>query len=93
MMPTTEELSITLPGDMAETIRGKVQAGAYASTSEKIREELHLLGEQDDLKAQRLAWMREQIDRSLADPRPSIETDDVFAQLRDRHRRRTDRDA
>jgi antitoxin ParD1/3/4 len=91
-MQTTEKLSISLPRDMAEMIRGKVQAGAYASNSEVIREALRLLQDQDDLKAQKLAWMRERIDRSIADPRPSIEADDVFARLEDRHRRGTDRD-
>lgn len=92
-MQTTEKLSITLPRDMAEMIRGKVQAGAYASNSEVIREALRLLQEQDELRAQKLAWMREKIDRSLADPRPSSEADDVFARLGDRHPRRADRRA
>ena len=92
-MQTTEKLSITLPRDMAEMIRGKVQAGAYASDSEVIREALRLLQDQDDLKAQKLAaWLREKIDRSLNDPRPSIAADDVFARLEDRHRRGTDSD-
>ena len=89
-MPTTEKLSITLPRDMAEMIRGKVQAGAYASNSEVIREALRLLQEQDGLKAQKLAWMREKIDRALADPRPSLEADEVFDRLEERHRRGTD---
>ena len=91
-MPTTEKLSITLPRDMAEMIRGKVQAGAYASNSEVIREALRLLQEQDGLKAQKLAWMREKIDRALADPRPSLEADEVFERLEERHRRRADAD-
>lgn len=43
MMPTTEKLSITLPRDMAEMIRGKVQAGTHASNSEVIREALRLM--------------------------------------------------
>lgn len=92
-MQTTEKLSITLPRDMAEMIRGKVQAGAYASNSEVIREALRLLQEQDGLKAQKLAWMREKIDCSLADPRPSSEADDVFARLADRPARPSDQDA
>jgi antitoxin ParD1/3/4 len=77
---------------MAEMIRGKVQAGAYASNSEVIREALRLLQEQDGLKAQKLAWMREKIDRALADPRPSLEADEVFERLEERHRRRADAD-
>jgi antitoxin ParD1/3/4 len=89
-MPTTEKLSITLPRDMAEMIRGKVQTGAYASNSEVIREALRLLQEQEKLKAQKLAWLREKVDRSLADPRPSVEADEVFARLEERQGRRSD---
>lgn len=92
-MQTTEKLSITLPRDMAEMIRGKVQAGAYASNSEVIREALRLLQEQEGLKAQKLAWLREKIDRSPADPRPSVDADEVFARLEERHRRRGEGDA
>lgn len=73
-------------------IRGKVQAGAYASNSEVIRKALRLLQDQDDLKAQKLTWLREKIDHSLSDPRPSSEADEVFARLENRHRRGTDRD-
>lgn len=90
-MQTTEKLSITLPRELAEMIRGKVQAGAYASNSEVVREALRLLQEQEGLKAQKLVWLREKIDRALADPRPSIDADEVFARLEDRHPRRTEK--
>jgi antitoxin ParD1/3/4 len=89
MVQTSEKLSITLPKDMAEMIRGRVQAGAYASNSEVIRAALRLLQEQEELKARKLAWLREKIDRSLGDPRPSVEADEVFARLEERHRRRS----
>ena len=87
-MPATEKLSITLPRDMAEMIRGRVQAGAYASNSEVIREALRRLQEQEALRAQKLAWLQEKIERSLADPRPSVEADEVWARLEKRQRRR-----
>lgn len=89
-MQTTEKLSITLPRDMAEMVRGKVRGGAYASNSEVIREALRLMREQEGEKAQKLAWLREKIDRSLADPRPSVEADEVFVRLEERHGRRGD---
>jgi Arc/MetJ-type ribon-helix-helix transcriptional regulator len=88
-MQITKKLSITLPKDMAEMMQGMVQP-SYAPNGKVIREAL--LQDQDDLKAQRLVWMREKIDRSLADPGPSIEADDIFARLEDRHRRSADRD-
>ncbi len=88
MTQTTEKLSITLPRDMARMIRGKVEAGAYASNSEVIREALRLMQEHEGEKAQKLAWLREKIDHSLDDPRPSVEGDEVFARLEERHRRK-----
>ena len=39
-MRPAEKLSITLPAEMAEMVRSKVQGGAYASNSEVIREEI-----------------------------------------------------
>jgi hypothetical protein len=44
--------------------------------------------ERDGNRAHKLAWLREKIDRSLADPRPSVDADEVFARLEERHRRR-----
>jgi antitoxin ParD1/3/4 len=87
-MQTTEKLSITLPRDMAQMVRGKVELGACASNSEVIREALRLMQERDGDRAHKLAWLREKIDRSLTDPRPSVDADEVFARLEERHRRR-----
>lgn len=42
-MMTTRRLSITLPLDMAESLRAKVRSGEYASESEVIREGLRTL--------------------------------------------------
>ena len=35
-MRTTQQMSITLPNDMANVVKSKVQAGEYASESEVI---------------------------------------------------------
>jgi len=35
-MQTTQQFSITLPNDMADVMKAKVQAGEYASESEVI---------------------------------------------------------
>jgi len=42
-MRTTQQLSITLPNEMADLVRAKVQSGEYASESEVIREGLRAL--------------------------------------------------
>ena len=42
-MRSTRQLSITLPNEMAEAVRAKVEAGEYASESEVIRDGLRVL--------------------------------------------------
>ena len=42
-MRTTRQLSITLPNDMADALRERVDSGAYASKSEVIRDGLRTL--------------------------------------------------
>jgi antitoxin ParD1/3/4 len=42
-MRSTKQLSITLPHEMAEMVRVKVDSGAYASESEVIRDGLRAL--------------------------------------------------
>ena len=46
-MRTTQQFSITLPHDMAETVRAKVAAGTYATESEVIRDGLRVLMARD----------------------------------------------
>ncbi len=88
-MQSTEKLSITLSSELVRMIREKVGTGAYASNSEVIREALRLLQARDQLEAQKLAALREKVERSLAEADQSLEADEVFARLDQRHRRRT----
>ncbi len=46
-MRTTQQMSITLPNEMAQAVRAKVAAGEYASESEVIREGLRALTARD----------------------------------------------
>ncbi len=46
-MRTTQQLSITLPKDMATMVKAKVNTGDYASESEVIRDGLRALLERD----------------------------------------------
>ncbi|MGH7101026.1 MAG: type II toxin-antitoxin system ParD family antitoxin [Acetobacteraceae bacterium] len=57
-MRTTQQLSITLPNDMADMVRAKVTAGEYASESEVIRDGLRALAARDKAVE---AWLREQV--------------------------------
>ncbi|MBV9811510.1 MAG: type II toxin-antitoxin system ParD family antitoxin [Acetobacteraceae bacterium] len=63
-----ETLSITLPADMAQTIRAAVSTGAYASDSEVIREAMRLWQERHADREQRLSVIRTRIQDAIDDP-------------------------
>lgn len=46
-MRTTKALSVTLPIELADMVKAKVESGDYASESEVIREGLRALKERD----------------------------------------------
>ena len=64
----TEKLSISLPADMAQMIRLRVQSGAYASNSEVIRDALRLWQSRDQEREQRLEAIRAGINEAADDP-------------------------
>jgi len=88
-MQNVEKLSITLPREMARTVREKVAAGEYASNSEVIREALRLLQAEETLKAEKLAALRHKINRSIEEGGPSLEADEVFERLKVRRKSAT----
>jgi antitoxin ParD1/3/4 len=84
-MRPAEKLSITLPAEMAEMIRSKVEGGAYASNSEVIREALRFWHDREVTKTQRLDEIRNQIAESINDPRPSLPAGEVRQRLKKLH--------
>lgn len=81
-MRSTRQLSITLPNEMAEMVRAKVESGEYASESGVIRDGLRSLRARD-LVFER--WLREQVapahDALAGDPRRAIPVGDVKTDL------------
>jgi putative addiction module CopG family antidote len=81
-MRTTQQLSITLPNDMAEAIRTKVRAGEYATESEVIRDGLRALIARDKAVEN---WLHQQVgpayDALKADPSRGVTIDQVRARL------------
>lgn len=67
MSATLERLTITMPPEMAMTIRQAVDDGAYASTSEVIREALREWNTRRQLMLTELAELKAEIDQGLAD--------------------------
>jgi antitoxin ParD1/3/4 len=58
-------MNISLTPELEKLVDSKVKSGRYASASEVIREGLRLLEEQDQLRQQRLAEVRQKIDRGI----------------------------
>ena len=57
-MRTTQQLSITLPHEMAELVRSKVASGQYATESEVLRDGLRALADRDRAVEQ---WLRQKV--------------------------------
>jgi antitoxin ParD1/3/4 len=85
MARSSRPISITL-GDLHKSVEARVATGAYASASEVLRAALRAL---DREEAAVTEWLRQRVDESLTDPRPSIPARTVFDRLRKRHARST----
>lgn len=81
-MRSTQQLSITLPNDMAEAVRAKVASGEYATDSEVIRDGLRALLARDRAVD---AWLRRDVaatfDAMAADPSRAVSVGGVKARL------------
>jgi antitoxin ParD1/3/4 len=62
-----ERMTITLPSDMAAVVKGAVEGGDYASSSEVVREALRDWKMKRAHQLQALASLKTDIDRGLTD--------------------------
>lgn len=83
-MPAVERITITVPAELAETLRQTVAGGEYASTSEVVREALREWTRSRDAERRDLDALRAAIKVGL-DSGPAIPADQVFAELRARY--------
>ena len=85
-MRTTQQLSITLPNEMADVVKAKVRAGEYATESEVIRDGLRTLLARDRVIE---SWLHHQVgpayDALKADPSRAVTADQVRARLAAAH--------
>lgn len=85
-MRTTQQMSITLPNDMADIVKAKVRAGEYASESEMIRDGLRALMARDRAVE---SWLQNQVgpayDALKADPGRAVTADQLRARLAAEH--------
>jgi antitoxin ParD1/3/4 len=66
-MAEIERMTITLPSDMAAVVKGAVEGGDYASSSEVVREALRDWKMKRALQLQELTALKADIDRGLND--------------------------
>jgi putative addiction module CopG family antidote len=86
-MRTTQQFSITLPHEMAQLVRAKVESGEYASESEVIRDGLRAL----EMHERALeAWLREDVaaayDAMKTNPSRAVSAEKVRASLAAAHK-------
>jgi antitoxin ParD1/3/4 len=79
---TTQQLSTTLPNEMADAVKAKVQAGEYATESEVICDGLRALLARDRAVE---SWLHDQVgpayDALKADPSRGITAQELRARI------------
>lgn len=89
-MRTTQQLSITLPTEMAGLVKAKVVSGDYATESEVIRDGLRVLMARDRAMEQ---WLQTQVgpahDALKADPSRAVPLAQARKRLAATHRKGT----
>lgn len=89
-MRTTQQLSVTLPNEMAQMVKSKVASGEYASESEVIRDGLRALQARDRAVEN---WLRCEVaptyDGMKTDPLRGRTLDEVRETLNREHKRAT----
>ena len=87
-MRTTQQLSITLPNEMASLVKAKVATGAYATESEVIRDGVRALMARDRAMEN---WLHQQTgpayDALKADPSRAVTADQVRKRLTAEHKK------
>jgi putative addiction module CopG family antidote len=85
-MRTTQQFSITLPNEMADIIKAKVQSGEYATESEVIRNGIRALLAQDRAVE---SWLYNQVgpayDALKANPSRAVTADQIRKRLAVEH--------
>ncbi|KAF6674440.1 MULTISPECIES: type II toxin-antitoxin system ParD family antitoxin [Pantoea] len=89
-MRTTQQMSITLPNEMAAQVKARVASGEYASESEVIREGLRALMARDHAVEQ---WLHEKVvpawEALQSGETQSLSANDLRNRLKSEHRKAT----
>lgn len=80
-MRASKPVTVTL-GDLQDRVEARVRSGSYASVSEVIRAGLRALDREEEALD---AILRQRVQEALDDPRPTLPSEQVFAELRTHH--------
>jgi len=80
-MATVEKISIALPPEMVAIIRGAVDTGEYASSSEVVRDALRDWTHKRSLRQQGIVELRQLWQEALRDKTPGIPADEALDRL------------
>lgn len=83
-MGKLERITVTMPEEMAAKLRAAVDSGAYATTSEIVREALRDWSDEQDRKHAALVKLREMV--AEAENGPFLDGPTVLAELRAKYR-------
>lgn len=81
-MSEMQKLSITLTKQQAEMVRASIESGRFASTSEVIRDALRAWEREEEEHRERIARIKEKIQRTLESDEPMLTVDEVRENLR-----------
>lgn len=80
-MTTVEKISIALPPELVTIIRGAVDTGEYASSSEVVRDALRDWTHKRNLRQQGIAELRQLWQEAIRNRTPGIPADDALNRL------------
>lgn len=80
-MATAEKISIALPAEMVAIVRGAVDTGEYASSSEVVRDALRDWTRKRSLQQQGVAELRQLWQQAMQDKTLGVPMDDVLDRL------------
>jgi len=79
-------MNVTLPPELEERVRQRVESGMYGSASEVIREALNLFEAYEDVRAAKLDSLRQDIAKGLGDAKNGRTKEIDFASLKQQGR-------
>jgi antitoxin ParD1/3/4 len=85
-MSTIEKISIALPLEMITIVRGAVETGEFASTSEVVRDALRDWTRKRELRREGIEELRRVWQQAIDDKTPGIAADEVLDRLENKYK-------